>query len=72
VRPTLSDDAYGVWVVISHAARIAGRPFLLSIIGAAVLIALPPPGWAPLLALLVVIAALAAVSRPLRTIDPPA
>jgi hypothetical protein len=71
LRPTLSDDAHGVWLVISHAVRLAGRPFLLALLGAAVLIALPPPGWVPLLAVVVVIAALAAVSRPLRAVDPP-
>jgi serine/threonine protein kinase len=58
VRPTLSDDAYGVWLVISEAARIAGRAFLSCLLGAIVLIVLPPPGWAPLAALTVVFAAL--------------
>src|SRR6185503_11994353 len=58
VRPTLSDDAYGVWRVISEAATIAGRPFLYCILGAAFFIVLPPPGWAPLVALMVAIAAL--------------
>jgi hypothetical protein len=58
VRPTLSDDAYGIWLVISEAARIAGRAFLSCLLGAIVLIVLPPPGWAPLVALMVVIAAL--------------
>jgi hypothetical protein len=72
LRPTLSDDAYGVWVVISHAVRLAGRPFLVVLLGATVLIALPPPGWVPLLAVMVVIAAVAAVSRPPRTVDDPA
>ncbi|HEY0480181.1 MAG TPA: serine/threonine-protein kinase [Kofleriaceae bacterium] len=58
VQPTLSDDAYGIWLVISEAARIAGRAFLFCFLGAIVLIVLPPPGWAPLAALTVVVAAL--------------
>jgi hypothetical protein len=58
VRPTLSDDAYGIGLVISEAARIAGRAFLTCLLGAIVLIVVPPPGWAPLVALTVVFAAL--------------
>ena len=45
--------------------RIARTPLT------AVLIALPPPGWVPLLAVGVVIAAVAATSRPLRAVDTP-
>jgi hypothetical protein len=58
VRPALSDDAYGIWLVISEAARISGRAFLSCLLGAIVLIVAPPPGWAPLAALTVVFAAL--------------
>jgi serine/threonine protein kinase len=58
VRPTLSDDAYGIWRVCSEAVTIAGRPFLYCVLGAAVFIVLPPPGWAPLVALMVAIAGL--------------
>jgi serine/threonine protein kinase len=58
VRPTLSDDAYGIGRVCSEAVTIAGRPFLYGVLGAAFFIVLPPPGWAPLVALMVAIAGL--------------
>jgi serine/threonine protein kinase len=58
MRPTLSDDAYGIWRVCSEAVTLAGRPFLYCVLGAAFFIVLPPPGWAPLVALMVGIAGL--------------
>jgi hypothetical protein len=63
VRHTLSDDTYGIWLLVREAARIAGRPFLLFVLGAIVLIVLPPPGWPPLVALVVVIAGVAGWQR---------
>ncbi|HZJ64872.1 MAG TPA: serine/threonine-protein kinase [Kofleriaceae bacterium] len=60
VRQTLSDDAYGIGAVFSEAAAIAGRPFLWCVLGAIVFIALPPPGWAPLVAVMAAIAILVA------------
>ena len=55
--------------VISEAATFAGRPFLFSVLGAAVLIVLPPPGWVPLVAVMAAIAGLLVWRR--QRIEPP-
>lgn len=52
--------------MFSEAAAIAGRPFLWCVLGAVVLIALPPPGWASLVALMAAIAILVAWRRQRR------